>query len=134
MNESTRETRPAGVRKAIAVLGTVLLLGGAVYLSRTSLPIAPAASVDDPKKSPTLRAVEAANGFLDSLDEKLRPKATYEFASEKKSAWSNLPVAFVPRNGVKLGDLKKEQRDKAMAVVASVLSKDGYQKVVDIMD
>ena len=44
---------------------------------------------------------------------------------------SNLPATFVPRNGVMLGDLTKEQRDKAMSVVAAVLSKDGYQKVID---
>jgi hypothetical protein len=45
-----------------------------------------------------------------------------------------LPVDFVPRNGVRLGDLTKAQRDAALAVVAAVLSKDGYQKVIDIMD
>ncbi len=45
-----------------------------------------------------------------------------------------MPASFVPRNGVRLGDLTKEQRAKAMEVVAAVLSKDGYQKVIDIMD
>jgi hypothetical protein len=58
----------------------------------------------------------------------------YEFGSAKKSNWSNLPVTFVPRNGVRLGDLTKAQRALAMDVVAAVLSKTGYQKVVDIMD
>ena len=48
----------------------------------------------------------------------------YEFGSEKKPNWSNLPVTFVPRNGVRLGDLTKEQRAKAMDVVAAVLSKE----------
>jgi hypothetical protein len=41
---------------------------------------------------------------------------------------------MTPRNGVKLGDLTKAQREKAMEVVAAVLSTSGYQKVVDIMD
>jgi hypothetical protein len=41
---------------------------------------------------------------------------------------------MVPRNGVQLGDLTKEQRALAMQVLAAVLSKSGYQKVVDIMD
>ena len=58
----------------------------------------------------------------------------YELDSDKKANWSNLPVTFVQRNGVPLRDLTKEQRDKAMNVLAAVLSKDGYQKAVDIMD
>jgi hypothetical protein len=78
--------------------------------------------------------VAAANAFLDALDEKQRGQAAYEFGSPKKSNWSNLPVTFVPRNGVRLGDLNKEQRARAMDVVAAVLSKGGYQKVLDIMD
>ena len=41
---------------------------------------------------------------------------------------------MTPRNGVALGELTKEQRALAMDVVASVTSKSGYQKVVDIMD
>jgi hypothetical protein len=78
--------------------------------------------------------VAAANKFLDALDAKRGKKAVYEFGSKKKSSWSNLPVTMVPRNGVELGELTKEQRALAMGVLAAVLSKGGYQKVVDIMD
>jgi hypothetical protein len=127
MDEPIRKTP----RRALALLGAVLFLAAALYLSRPPLP----AAADEPKdKTPTPRAVEAANAFLDALDAKQREKALYEFGSAKKPNWSNLPVTFVPRNGVKVGDLTKEQRDKAMAVLAAVLSKDGYQKVIDIMD
>jgi Protein of unknown function (DUF3500) len=139
MEETVQHTLPTsggGGRKAFAMLGAVLFIGAALYLSHSPLPPAPAAAADDPKekKSATPAAVEAAKAFLDALDAKQREKALYEFGSEKKSKWSNLPVSFVPRNGVRLGDLTKEQRDKAMRVVAAVLSKEGYQKVVDIMD
>jgi hypothetical protein len=89
---------------------------------------------DKKATAPTPRAVAAANAFLDALDAKEREKALYEFGSAKKSNWSNLPVSFVPRNGVRLGDLTKEQRSRAMDLVAAVLSRSGYQKVVDIMD
>jgi hypothetical protein len=68
--------------------------------------------------------VDAANAFLDSLDVKQKERAQLAFDSAKKPNWSNLPVTFVERNGVKLGDLTKEQREKAMGVVAAVLSKD----------
>jgi hypothetical protein len=87
------------------------------------------------KASPqTARAVATANTFLDSLDAKQRDKALLDFGSPKRSGWSNLPVTMVPRNGVRLGDLTKAQRAAAMDAVAAVLSKEGYQKVVDIMD
>jgi hypothetical protein len=116
----------------------VLLVGITLYASQSSLEPVPAAASEDPKdkklEAPTPRAVMAANSFLDSLDAKQREKALYEYGSEKKPNWSNLPVSFVQRNGVKLGDLTKEQRAKAMGVVAAVLSKNGYQKVIDIMD
>jgi hypothetical protein len=127
-----------GGRKAVALVGAVLIVGAALYLSDSPLPPAPNVAADDSKDkksaTPTPRAVEAANAFLNALDAKQREKVAYEFASDKKPNWSNLPVTFVPRNGVRLGDLTKEQREKAMAVVAAVLSKEGYQKVLDIMD
>jgi hypothetical protein len=141
MDDSIRKTQPAGGRggqKALAMLGAALVMGVVLFLTSSPPPPAPAAAVGDPKDkkpaAPTPRAVTAAKAFLDALDAKQKEKALYEFASEKKSNWSNLPVGIVPRNGVRLGDLTKEQRGKAMDVVASVVSKDGYQKVIDIMD
>jgi hypothetical protein len=125
------------VRKAVALAGAVLTLGVALHASRASLPPATAAAAaEDEKKpaAPTPGAAAAAGAFLDALDAKQREQARYEFGSAKKPNWSNLPVTFVPRNGVRLGDLTKEQRAKAMGVVAAVLSKEGYQKVLDIMD
>src|SRR5262249_25555700 len=47
---------------------------------------------------------------------------------------SNLPVTMVARNGVRLGDLSKVQRAAAMDLLNAVLSKEGYQKVIDIMN
>jgi hypothetical protein len=115
------------------MFSAALLVGISLYASRSS-----PAPADDPKDkepaAPTPQAVAAANAFLDALDAKQREKALYEFGSAKKSNWSNLPVSFVPRNGVRIGDLTRKQRGLAMDVVAAVLSKGGYQKVVDIMD
>ena len=39
-----------------------------------------------------------------------------------------------PRNGLPLGELTKPQRAAALEAVAAVLSKEGYQKVIDIMN
>jgi hypothetical protein len=68
------------------------------------------------------------------LDAKQRGIALFDFDSGKKAGWSNLPVTMVKRNGVPLGDLTKAQRAAALDAVAAVLSKPGYQKVIDIMN
>lgn len=139
MDKSIRQTPPVsgrGIRKVLILLGSLLLMGAALYPSYSSpqpmVPVVVANDLQEKKSSPN--AVTAANAFLDSLDSKLREKALYEFGSDKKPNWSNLPVTMVPRNGTKLGELSKEQREKAMGVMAAVLSKEGYQKVIDIMD
>jgi hypothetical protein len=113
----------------------VCLVGLLLYASRASVqPAKDAVQKDDDKPSAqTARAVAAASAFLDTLDEKQRDKALLDFGSGKRSGWSNLPVTMVPRNGVRLGDLTKAQRAAAMDVLAAALSKEGYQKVVDIM-
>jgi hypothetical protein len=139
MNESIRQTPPTtrrGRRKFLALLSALLLAGISLYASRAVSPVPATAVAGDEKdeKAPTSRAVAAARAFLGALDAKQREKGLYEFGSAKKPNWSNLPVTFVPRNGVRLGDLTRGQRTKAMAVVAAVLSQGGYQKVVNIMD
>src|SRR5205823_3319587 len=82
----------------------------------------------------TANAVAKANAFLNLLDAKQREKALLQYDSAKKPSWSNLPVTMVPRNGLALGELTKPQRAAALEVVAAVLSKEGYQKVIDIMN
>jgi hypothetical protein len=79
-------------------------------------------------------AVAKANAFLDTLDSGQRGKVVYEFNSARKPSWSNLPVTIVPRNGLRLGELSKPQRAAALDVLAALLSKQGFQKVIDIMN
>jgi hypothetical protein len=128
-------TEPAG-RRTIAFLGTLVFVIVSIGLSRSTMTPAPATPTGDRDKpsTPTTGAVAAAEAFLRSLDVKQREKAEFEFGSEKKANWSNLPVTIVPRNGIRLGDLTTAQHALAMAAVAAVLSKDGYQKIVNIMD
>ena len=79
-------------------------------------------------------AVAKANAFLETLDGPQRSKVLLAFDSAKKPSWSNLPVTAVPRNGLRLGELTQPQRAAALAVLAAVLSKEGFQKVIDIMN
>src|SRR5262245_48085022 len=139
MSLPIRDPRPApgaGLRKVLALLSAGLFVVVALSVAGSPVPPELATARQDPQvnapEAPAPRAVAAATAFLDALNADQKKAAQLEYASDKKPNWSNLPVTFVPRNGVRLADLTKDQRDKAMAVVAAVLSKEGYQKVIDI--
>ena len=105
-------------------LGCIGLLAFSVYFSRDL------AGGDQE----IAHAVAKANAFLESLDAQQRGKLLLAFDSAKKPSWSNLPVTMVPRNGLRLGELTQRQRGLALDVLAAVLSKQGFQKVIDIMN
>ncbi|HEY0460983.1 MAG TPA: DUF3500 domain-containing protein [Pyrinomonadaceae bacterium] len=105
----------------------------------------------------TKAIVTATTTYLDSLNPDQRGKAQLPFTPEStptpaefkggqngratfvgeqygSAVWSNFPVSDVPRPGVTLGSLSDAQRAAAMKVLQAILSPDGYQKVIDIMD
>src|SRR5438105_9635191 len=85
--------------------------------------------------SVTSKIVAGANGFLSSLDEGQRSKVLFEFNdAAQRMKWSNLPTTMVPRAGLKMGDLNGPQRKAAMELLASTLSKGGYEKVLAIVE
>jgi hypothetical protein len=126
--------------KALPALGAIMALGLALLAAPSLLPPAEQATASAAEKqvaeavAQVKDAVAAGKKFLETLDASQRSRALLDFSSPKKAGWSNLPVTFVPRNGVRLGDLTQQQREAAMALLAVVLSKDGYQKIVNIMD
>jgi hypothetical protein len=128
--------RTRGMR-FLPALGAVLLLGLSLYASRATVRLdayTAQAEADAKDDKSTARAVAAANAFLESLDAGQRAKVSLTFDSGKKAGWSNLPVTMVQRNGIRLGDLTKKQRTAALETLAAVLSKQGYQKVIDVMN
>jgi hypothetical protein len=129
--------RRRGVR-FLPALAAFACIGLSLYASQAARQPAqdkkPDQKDDDPALVQATKAVAAAKAFLETLDIKQRDKAVLEFDSKKKSGWSNLPVTNVPRNGVRMGDLTKAQREAALALLAATLSKEGYQKAIDIMD
>ena len=80
------------------------------------------------------KVVDAANLFLSTLSDAEKAKCTFGFASSQRTGWSNLPSGIFQRNGLRLGDMTPRQREAAMALVAAALSREGYQKVTDIMN
>jgi hypothetical protein len=123
--ESSAElTVPRRARRVVPALGCASLLAFCLYFAGDST------GGDDV----VANAVAKANAFLATLDGPQRAKALFEFGSAKKPSWSNLPVTMVPRNGLRLGELTKQQRAAALDALAAVLSKQGFQKAIDILD
>ena len=83
--------------------------------------------------SVTPKVVASANAFLATLGDAERAKVSFPFNSSQRSGWSNLPSGIFARNGLRLGDLAPPQRAAALALVAATLSREGYQKVTEIM-
>ncbi len=82
----------------------------------------------------TTAIVAAAQSFLATLDDAQRSKVSFDFNDEaQRKRWSNLPVNMAERRGLRMGDLKPDQRDAAMKVLAAALSKMGYEKVIGIV-
>lgn len=103
--------------------------GSFVAAQRRGAP-APAAAAG----SVLTRTVAAANAFLASLDEGQRAKAAFPFDTPQKKNWSNLPSGIFTRNSLRLGDMTAPQRTAAMALMSTVLSREGYEKAVNIME
>src|ERR1017187_1516405 len=94
----------------------------------------------------TAKVVEAANQFLGTLTVtdrtnctccrtgSERSKCAFGFKSSQRTGWSNLPTGIFQRNGLRFGDMTSRQREAAVALVAAALSREGYQKVTDIMN
>jgi hypothetical protein len=83
----------------------------------------------------TDKVVAAANAFLQALTAPQRAAGRFAFeAPEKHNGWSNLPSGIFQRKGLRLGDLNAPQRVAALAVVQAALSREGYQKVTEIMN
>jgi hypothetical protein len=79
--------------------------------------------------------VASADSFLSSLDDGQRSKVMFEFNdAAQRVKWSNLPTTMVPRAGLKMGDLSAPQKKAAMELLASALSKRGYEKVLQIVE
>ena len=98
-------------------------------VTAAALPVEPATASDA-----TGKTVAAAKAFLATLDDAKRAKVSFAFDGDQKSKWSNFPVGIYPRNGLRWGDLSQAQRESAMKLLSTALSKRGLQKVKEIME
>lgn len=86
-------------------------------------------------RTPTARIVNAANTFLATLDQKQRASVLFAYGDEaQRRRWSNFPIRVVPRAGLSLGEMTPAQRTAALALLSSVFSQRGFQKVQEILE
>ncbi len=130
-------------RKSVITALCLFLLLSAGWVLRTAqqqtqkintTPAPPLRTEPAKEKDATGKTVAAAKAFLATLDEAARAKVSFAFNSEQKSKWSNFPVGIYPRNGLRWGDLNAAQREAALKLLATALSKQGLQKVKEIME
>ena len=74
----------------------------------------------------------AANSFLKSLDDSQRKKCVSDLKTPKRREWTNLP-ARQDADGVRMSELNDDQVKLACALMASLFSEQGFNKMRDIM-
>ncbi len=117
--------QPLSFRRSFAV--SLLLVNSVIGLTLYAFAAAPSAQ--------TPKVVAAANTFLAGLDDSQRAKVSFAFDDkEQRVRWSNLPVSMSKLRGLRMGDLKQSQRDAVMSLLAAVLSRMGYEKVIGIVE
>jgi len=88
--------------------------------------------------SPTVRSHSAASmsnagkAFVASLDKSQREKVLEELTSAERKKWTNLPQRS-GNGGVALGKCNEEQIKAFCDLMATLLSKEGYDKICHIM-
>ena len=89
-----------------------------------------AAAEADANATPAASMAAAATNFLDALTPELRAKAMLPFADQGRMDWHNVPRE---RIGVAFKAMDLAQRTAARELVRSALSRDGANKVEEIM-
>jgi len=77
--------------------------------------------------------VLAAKTLLANLNTVQKAKVNLPLSDSSRAQWSNLPMLSYNRQGLWLNDLSDEQKMAVHALLRSVLSVEGYQKVLFII-
>jgi len=133
MGIPTRKLRARAVSAWLpALMGLAIGVPVAVGSAQRATPPGQAAAASP--GAVTANAVAAANAFVGTLSPAEKEKVMFAFGSSQRTVWSNLPSGIFQRNGLRLGDMTPQQRTAAMALVAAALSREGYEKVTNIMN
>ena len=81
----------------------------------------------------TKTSVETANTFLASLNAEQKGKAHLSFDDTSRTKWSNFPLEQADRKGIWFNDLTDAQKMHVHTLLRTMLSTEGYQKALFIM-
>ena len=121
--------RLALVLAALLTMGVVVTVVARQQAARSQVQTATSAPAET-----TARIVAAAQALLTTLDDAGRATVQFPFAGPQTTRWSNLPSPMFERRGLRLADLTEPQRAAVMNLLTTALSRDGYQKVLNIME
>ena len=77
---------------------------------------------------------QAANGLVATLRPELRRQLQFTFDDPERKDWSNVPHFVHPRKGARFGDFNQEERMAAHDLLRVILSTQGYDKALAIME
>src|SRR6266404_6169416 len=77
--------------------------------------------------------IEAATKFIGTLTTDQRAQAVLSYNDNRRTDWHFIPKPDGAREGIKVRDLKEEQRQAAHAMLKAALSESGYGKATQIM-
>ena len=81
--------------------------------------------------SATPAIVAAANAFLATLSDAEKTSVLFDASNTtQKQKWSNLPEGLFTRAGLMMGNLTDAQQTACLAVLQSILSAEGYKRVI----
>ena len=120
------------IRLALALIAplTVVVVTALAQQTATRPPAAGTSGAADA----TARIVAAAQAVVAALDDAGRTAVQFPSEGPQKTRWSNLPSPMFERRGIRLADLTEPQRAAVMKLLTTALSRDGYQKVLNIME
>ena len=78
-------------------------------------------------------ALQAAEVLLDSFDATVKDQFMFDIGASVRTKWSNLPAGIVERSGISVGELSDDQRRLLFDFLASSLSEEGYQSIMEVM-
>ena len=77
--------------------------------------------------------LKAANAFLGMLTPAQKAVANLAFSDTSRQKWDNVPMSQVTRHGIQFKDLSDTQHLGVHSLLRTVLSAQGYQKMMFII-
>jgi Protein of unknown function (DUF3500) len=77
--------------------------------------------------------VKTVNNFIAKLNNEQKVKTLFSFDAKNRTEWTNLPIDQKLRLGIGLSELSDEQKIALHQILRTVLSPEGYQKALFII-